>query len=125
MSFRNRLIAATLIAAGTFVGLARAQAQEVVQAIPVLQLEHVVDMGPFEARILETQPEDRTLTVRLDSNNEEARLIVPRNADIVRTFPNDIERDIELDQLDPGDKIMVEGVEVDGIIELHIVIGNV
>jgi len=100
---------------------AAASAQVSTTEIPELESDRLVDEGLVEAKILDVDYDERMLTVRFDANHETARLIVPRNADIFRTFPNNLERRIELSDLRPGDDISVQAVVVEGIIHLHII----
>jgi hypothetical protein len=106
------LVTGSLLVNGSF-------AQEPSEAMPELELDYFLDQGSVEAEILEMKPEVRTLTVQLEDMT--AHLIVPENADIVRTFPNNIEREIALDELRVGDDIMIEGYRVDGVIQIRII----
>jgi hypothetical protein len=111
----KRLAAASLVAFGLCAGLATAQ------EIRELKFDALVKTGMMNAEILEMMPDERMLTVRLEETEEMATLIVPEDSDIIRTFPNNIEREIELSDLNVGDMITVEGYEVEGVARIRII----
>ncbi|MDX1562030.1 MAG: hypothetical protein R3305_03850 [Gammaproteobacteria bacterium] len=80
-----------------------------------------VDNGPVDATILEADYDARTLTVRLDGSSDPATLLIPEEAEIVLTGANNLERKIEIDELNVGDDIKIEGFEVDGVVHIRIV----
>ena len=112
----------TIVASiGLALSAAAALAQSPPAEIPELESEHLVNEGLVEAQILEVDIDQRTLTVRFDETKETAKLIVPANAYLARTFPNNLVREIELDELTPGDEISIQAVVVEDVIELHII----
>jgi hypothetical protein len=117
MKILQRIAAASLIAGGMLVSTALAQ--EPSKEMSELELDYLLEQGTVEAEIIEMNTEVRTLTVQMDDVT--ANLIVPENAEIVRTFPNNLEREIQLSDLRVGDDIMIEGYEVDGLIQLRII----
>jgi hypothetical protein len=117
MKILQRIAAASLIAGGMLVSTALAQ--EPSKEMSELELDYLLEQGTVEAEIIEMNTEVRTLTVQM--GDVTANLIVPENAEIVRTFPNDLEREIQLSDLRVGDDIMIEGYEVDGLIQLRII----
>jgi hypothetical protein len=117
MKILQRIAAASLIAGGLLAGTA--PAQEPSEKISELEPDYFLEQGSVEAEIIEMNTEVRTLTVQMDDVT--ANLIVPENAEIVRTFPNNLEREIQLSDLRVGDDIMIEGYEVDGLIQLRII----
>jgi hypothetical protein len=116
----SRTVAALLtIFIFTFAAVAVAQTPPA--EVPELESDQLVDEGLVEAKILEMNSEERTMTVRFDATKDTAKLIVPENAYIALTFPNELERRIELDELSVGDNIMVQTVVVDEIVEVRII----
>jgi hypothetical protein len=109
----------TLLAAYLLAGAAFGQAQQV--DVTVFDTHRLNEHGMMEAEILSADYDNRTLTVRLEAENETARLIVPEGTEIIETAPNDIERPIELSDLSPGEAIHIEGIEIDGIMRFRIV----
>jgi len=88
----------------------------------VFKISDLADSGAMEANIVETDYDNRTLTVRFESDNEMAKLVVPDDAEIVQMGPNNLaERPMGLHDLHSGDQIKVEGVEIDGAIRLRII----
>lgn len=114
-----RLTAASLISLGFLSSTAIAQAPP--PEVPELEIDYLVNEGEVEVKILEINADARTLTVEVDETKETATLLVPEDADIIRTFPNNIQREIELSDLSIGDDIMIQGVEVDGVVHITIV----
>jgi hypothetical protein len=115
----HRLTAASLIGLGFLSTTAIAQSPP--PEVPELEVEYLVNEGEVEVKILEIDSDARTLTVEVDETQETATLLVPEDADIIRTFPNNIQREIELSDLSIGDDIMIQGVEVDGVVHITIV----
>lgn len=100
---------------------AAAVAQTPPAEVPELESDQLVDEVMGEAQILEMNSDERTMTVRFDETKETATLIFPESAYIALTFPNEMERRIELDELNVGDKIMVQGFVVDEVVGLNII----
>ena len=85
-------------------------------------MEDFADGRTVEAQILETDREERTLTVRFMSDNEIAQLFVPQNAEIVQSGPNNLaDSEMEFGDLHSGSRIELQGVRVDDAIRLRIV----
>lgn len=115
----NRLTAASLIGLGFL--SANAVAQTPPPEVPELEVDYLVDEGEVEVKILEINPENRTMTVRVEATEDLATLVIPEEAELFRTFPNNIQREIEFEDFSVGDDIMVQGVEVDGVVRFTIV----
>jgi hypothetical protein len=88
----------------------------------VFEISDLAGSGAMEAHIVETDYDNRTLTVRFESGNKMARLVVPDDAEIVQMGPNNLaERPMRFSDLHSGDQIEVEGVEIDGAVRLRII----
>lgn len=88
----------------------------------VVDVEDFADGEVREAEIIDANYDERTLTVRFESDKETAELVVPENAEIMLSSPpNDIQREVDLIQLNPGDEIELQALEVEGVLHLHIV----
>lgn len=119
MSKTSRLMAAMALTS-LFTPAAIAESPQT--DVLVCEVEDLAEGDTIEAQILEVDYDQRTLTVRFGSDNELARLIVPRSAEIVQTGPNDLaERPMEFNDLHAGARIELEGVKVEGAIRLRIV----
>lgn len=119
MSIATRSTAATALAC-LFGAAALAQSPDA--DVLVLDVDDLADGDTMEAEIMAADYDDRTLTVRFESGNEIARLIVPENADLVQMGPNNLaEREMRITDLHSGDRIEIEGVEVEGVLRLRIV----
>jgi hypothetical protein len=119
----NRLVAqlgCTALVLSMFTATALAQSLSTTE-VPELESEQLVDEGLVAAKILEIDSEDRMLVVRFEENQETARLFVPESADIIRTFPNNVQRDIELSELSPGDNIELQAVVIEEVLHLTII----
>lgn len=89
--------------------------------VPELESDRLVDEGLVEAEILAADYDARTLTLRLEATDETAKVIVPEGADIFVTGDNNVEREVELTTLRPGDKINLQAVVIEGVVQLRIV----
>ena len=103
-----------LFAAGAFAQLPTVE-------VPELESERLVDEGLLEAQILDADYDARTLTLRLERNDETVKAIVPEDAEIFVTGANNTERRVDLNTLRPGDTIHMEAFEVEGVIRYRIV----
>jgi hypothetical protein len=112
-------IAATTLAS-CFIA-ATAIAQTPPPEVPQLESDRLVNEGLIEAKILNIDTEHRMMTVRFDDTNDTAKVIVPENAEIIRTYANDLRREIELKDLDAGDNVSLQAFEVEGVIQLRII----
>lgn len=89
--------------------------------VTLLDLDELAGNGATDATILDANYDERALTVRFESDDETARVIVPEAAEIVQMAPNNIERPVDLTQLNPGDEVTLTAVEVDDALHLRIV----
>lgn len=111
---------AAMILAGMFATAAIAQSQQ--SDVLILEVDDLADGDTIEAQVLETNYDERTLTVQFMSDNEIAQLVVPENAELVQKGPNNLaDREMEFSDLHSGTRIELEGVEVEGAIRLRIV----
>ncbi len=104
-----------------FYGLVASAQAPVATDVLMLEVDDLVDEGYIDAEILDISYDERKMTVEIDATQETAQLIVPSNADIVRTAPNNIEHEIEFMQLRPGEEVSLEAVEIEGVTRVRIV----